>query len=328
MNLQPLTPRNPYSRYSRFLKEKFGERVYKVSVDGGLSCPNRDGTLSLQGCSYCNNRTFRPGTADRFKPVAEQVRDGMAFLRERYKARKFIVYFQPFSNTHAPLEVLVPLYESAIGHSDIVGLSVGTRPDCIDEAKLAWFENLARSFFVTLEYGLQSIYDTTLARINRGHNFARWLEAVEQTRSRGIYIGAHLILGFPWETGEQMRKTAEVLSGKGIHFLKLHHLHVVKDSALEMEFRQKPFHLLGLNEYVELVADFLERLNPSILIERLYGTAPRELLIGPVWDAGRGGIRKAIESRMKERNTWQGRLYAGRQKTAEGPRSEDRTSKV
>jgi radical SAM protein (TIGR01212 family) len=299
---------NLYNAYGGFLKEKFGERVYKVSVDGGMSCPNRDGVLSKTGCIYCNGLSFRPRTADRLRPVPEQVRDGMEFLRTRYGARKFIVYFQPFSNTYAPLEALIPLYESAMGHPDVVGLSVGTRPDCVDEEKISWFEELAKTRFVTLEYGLQSMYDRTLERINRGHDYACWVDAVERTRNRGIYIGAHLILGFPWETKEEIVRTADVLSDKGIDFLKLHHLHIVRDTPLANEYRAKPFPLPGLDAYVDLAVDFLERLSPSIHIERFMGTSPRDQLVGPMWDTTRSGIRRRIESRMRERNTWQGRL--------------------
>jgi radical SAM protein (TIGR01212 family) len=233
----------------------------------------------------------------------------MEFLKKRYRAEKFIVYFQPFSNTHAPLEDLVPVYESAIDHPDVVGLSVGTRPDCIDDGKLAWFEELSRDLFVTLEYGLQSISDNTLRRINRGHDFHCWLDAVERTRNRGIWIGAHLILGFPWETREEILLSAKTVSGTGVDFLKLHHLHVVKNTAMEREYRHNPFHLMDLNEYVDLVVDFLEQLNPAIRIERLFGSAPRDLLVGPVWDTGKSGIRHRIEQKLKERDTWQGRLY-------------------
>ncbi|MEJ2110545.1 MAG: TIGR01212 family radical SAM protein [Acidobacteriota bacterium] len=317
MDAQSPGPTVLYNRYGRFLKDRFGEKVYKVSVDGGLNCPNLDGTLSTEGCTYCNNKSFRPQTADKTKSAYEQALDGMEYLKQRYGARKFIVYFQPSTNTHAPLDVLAPLYESAIDHRDVVGLSVGTRPDCIDEEKISWFETLARTRFVTLEYGLQSVYDSTLKQINRGHDYKCWTHAIEQTRNRGIYIGTHLILGFPWENRKEILDTADVLSDKGIHFLKLHHLHVVKDSTLEKEYREKPFHLLALDEYVELVVDFLEKLNPFMIIERLHGTAPMQQLIGPLWDTGRYGIRQAIETRMKERGTWQGKLY----KNVEGLRS-------
>ncbi len=298
-----------YNAYGRFLKKKFGGRVYKVSVDGGFSCPNRDGTVGINGCTYCNNASFRPGTASRLKPVGEQVLEGMDYLRKRYGAEKFIVYFQPFSNTHASLEELIPVYESAIAHPDIVGLSVGTRPDCVEDDKIAWFEEMARNLFVTLEYGLQSIYDKTLDRINRGHDYRCWLDAVQRTINRGIWIGAHLILGFPWETREEVLQTARAISDKGIDFLKLHHLHVVKNTEMEREFRNNPFPLPGLDEYVELVVDFLERLNPTIRIERLFGSAPPDQLVGPVWNKSKGGIRHRIEQRLQERDTWQGRLY-------------------
>lgn len=309
MSSQSPFPGNRYNAYGRFLKEKFGERIYKVSVDGGFSCPNRDGTVAVDGCAYCNNSSFSPRTANRLKPVGDQVRQGIEFLKKRYGAEKFIIYFQPFSNTHAPLEDLVPVYESAIDHPDIVGLSVGTRPDCIDEEKIAWFEALARAHFVTLEYGLQSIYDRTLERINRGHDYRCWLDAMQLTRNRGIWIGTHLILGFPWETREEILRSAEAISDKRIDFLKLHHFHVVKNTAMAREYRKNPFHLLNLDEYLELVVDFLERLNPAIRIERLFGSAPREQLVGPVWNKAKGGIRHMIEKRLKERNTWQGRLY-------------------
>ncbi len=302
-------PGNRYNAYGRFLKDKFGVRVYKVSVDGGFTCPNRDGTVALNGCTYCNNSSFRPGTASRLKPVGEQVLEGMDYLKKRYGAEKFIVYFQPFSNTHASLEVLVPIYESAIDHPDVLGLSVGTRPDCIDEEKIAWFETLARTHFVTLEYGLQSIYNRTLMRINRGHDYRCWLDAMRCTRNRGIWIGAHLILGFPWETREEVLQSAGAISDKGIDFLKIHHLHIVKNTEMEREFRDDPFPLPDLDAYVELVVDFLERLNPAIRIERLYGFTPPDQLIGPVWNKSKAGIRYSIEQRLKERNTWQGRLY-------------------
>jgi radical SAM protein (TIGR01212 family) len=295
-----------YNTYGRFLREKFGCRVYKVSVDGGFSCPNRDGTLGVGGCIYCNNDSFRSRSADKLKSIADQVQDGIEYSRKRFGADKFIVYFQPFTNTHAPLETLIPLYEAAVDHPDIVGLSLGTRPDCVDDEKIAWLENLARTHFVTLEYGLQSIYDETLARINRGHNFQCWLDAMNRTRNRGIWLCTHIILGFPWETREEMLRTADILSNKGLDFLKLHHLHVVRNTLLESQYRANPFPLFELEEYADLVVDFLERLNPAICIERLFGAAPEEQLIGPVWGKSNSEIR---EQRFVARNTYQGANY-------------------
>lgn len=299
-----------YNAYGGFLKGKFGCRVYKVSVDGGFSCPNRDGTLAVGGCTYCNNDSFRPKTASSLKPVPEQVAEGIDYLRSRYGAEKFVVYFQPFTNTHAPLESLIPIYEAAISHPDVVGLSLGTRPDCVDEGKLAWLERLARNYFVTLEYGLQSIHDRTLQRINRGHDFQCWLEAMNRSRNRGIWLCAHVILGFPWESRTGMLETASVISDKGLDFLKLHHLHVVRGSAMADEYRANPFPLPALTEYVELVVDFLERLSPDIFIERLFGFATAEQLIGPVWGKSKAEIHRRILQRLHERNTYQGRLAA------------------
>ena len=298
-----------YSAYGRFLREKFGCRVSKISVDGGFSCPNRDGTLGTGGCIYCNNESFRPKSAGRLKSVATQVQDGIEYARRRFRAEKFIVYFQPFTNTHAPLETLIPLYEAAMDRPDVVGLSVGTRPDCIDDEKIAWFEKLARTHFVTLEYGLQSIYDETLARINRGHNFQCWLDAMNRTRGRGIFLCTHIILGFPWETREKMLRGAGILSDKGLDFLKLHHLHVVRNTLLERQYREDAFPLPGLEEYADLVVDFLERLNPAICIERFFGVAPEEQLIGPVWGKSSSEIRHYIEQRFVARNTRQGAKY-------------------
>jgi len=302
-----------YNAYSRFLREKFGCRVYKVSVDAGFSCPNRDGTIAVGGCVYCSNDSFRPATASRLKSVSEQVQGGIDYLKKRYAAEKFIVYFQPFTNTHAPLDALIPIYREALIHSDVVGLSVGTRPDCIDEGRIGWFEDLARTHFVTLEYGLQSSHDKTLSRINRGHDYQCWLDAMQQSRNRGIWLGTHLILGFPWETREEMLKTADDISDKGVNFLKLHHLHVVRDTEMETEYRRNPFPLFQLEDYVELVVDFLERLSSSIYIERLFGHAPEEQLIGPVWGKNKGEIRRMIRQRLVERNTYQGRLVGSEQ---------------
>lgn len=297
-----------YRAYSRFLREKFGCRVHKVSVDAGFTCPNRDGTLGKGGCTYCDNSSFRPETANRCKPVGEQVAEGIEYLKSRYRAQKFIVYFQPFTNTYAPLDDLIPLYESAIEHPDVVGLSVGTRPDCVDEGKIAWFEKLAQTHFVTLEYGLESVDDATLKRIHRGHTFQCWVDAMKLTRNRGIFLCTHIIFGFPWETRDQIVRTAEVLSGHGLDFLKIHHLHVVRGTLMADQFWKNPFPLFTLEEYADLVIDFLERLSPEIWVERLFGSAPEKQLVGPVWGKSKVEIQRFIEKRFAERDTCQGRL--------------------
>ncbi len=299
-----------YNSYGRFLRERFGRRVYKVSVDGGFSCPNRDGTVGVGGCIYCNNDSFRPKSASSLKSISVQVSEGIEYLRKRYGAEKFIVYFQPFTNTHAPLETLIPLYQAAIEQPDVIGISLGTRPDCMDEEKLSWLEKLARTYFVTVEYGLQSIYNSTLKRINRGHDFQCWLDAMDRTRNRGIWLCTHLILGFPWETREEMVHAAEVISGKGLNFLKLHHLHIVRNTALESEYQANPFPLPRLEEYADLVVDFLERLEPSIVIERLFGSAPKEQLVAPLWGKSNSEIRHSIEQRLIARDARQGKKAA------------------
>ena len=298
-----------YNAFGPFLKAKFGCRVWKISVDGGFTCPNRDGTISVGGCTYCNNDSFRPATATSLRPISEQVEQGIDYLRRRYRAEKFIVYFQSFTSTYAPLEALVPLYEAAIARADVVGLSLGSRPDCVDEAKIAFLEKLARTHFVTLEFGLESIYDKTLARINRGHNYQCWLDAMNCARNRGIWLGAHLILGFPWETRDEMLAMAEAISDRGLDFLKLHHLHVVQNTAMARDYQEQPFPLLGFEEYTDLVVDFLERLNPAIRVERLFGIAPAKQLLGPIWGKSKAEIQRRIENKLTRRNSYQGFRY-------------------
>jgi uncharacterized protein len=305
----PFPGGNRYNAYGPFLKARFGCRVYKVTVDAGFTCPNRDGTVAVGGCTYCNNDSFNPGGTAQPRPIREQVREGIEYLKMRYRARKFIVYFQPYTNTHAVPQALGELYAMALDHPDVVGLAVGTRPDCIDDAKLELFQVLARDYFVTLEYGLESIYNKTLLKINRGHDFNCSLEAIRRTRNRGIWISAHLILGFPWETRNQMLQMASAVSNIGLDFLKLHHLHVVRNTALGREYEQSPFPLLGFEDYVDLVVDFLERLNPAVKLERLFGLAPEEYLLGPRWGKTKAEVQYAIETRLVCRDAYQGRLY-------------------
>jgi len=316
----PFSGGKRFHSYGAFLRERFGCRVHKVSVDAGFTCPNRDGRAGSGGCTYCDNDSFRPATADRSVELGEQIGNGIAFLRRRYRAKKFLVYFQPFTNTYAPLEILIPLYERALAQADVVGLSVGTRADCVDESKIRWFEGLARRTFVTLEYGLESIYNTTLQRINRGHDFRCFVDAVERTRGRGIHICAHVILGFPWESDEEILETPAVISRLGIHFLKLHQLHILGNTALGREFLHQPFRLRGLEEYVDLVVRFLERLSPEVRIERLSAAAPEDRLVGPKWGRSSAQVHRQIELELGRRNTWQGRLFEFRGQARVGHR--------
>ena len=298
-----------YRTYNRWLRKQFGERVHKVIVDAGFTCPNRDGTLAVGGCTYCNNSSFRPPLAIKTAPIAEQIANGIAYLRRRVEARKFIVYFQPFTNTYRDVDYLRTLYTDALDHPDVVGLAIGTRPDCVDKEKIEMIDEIGRSTFVSLEFGVESIYDETLRRVNRGHRYTDFVDAMDLARDRSFHTGAHIILGFPWETREQWLAMADRLSGIGLDLVKIHHLHIVKGTALAREHMEKPFRLMNFEEYLDLVCDFVERLKPSIVIERLFGEAPLGMLVAPNWGRTRNQVIQGIRQRMEERDVVQGSKY-------------------
>ena len=295
-----------FRSYNKWLQEKFGERVYKVIVDAGFTCPNRDGTVAVGGCAYCNNNSFRPPSAIKTDPIRDQVREGIEYIRKRFDAHKFIIYFQPFTNTYAETGYLRELYTDAIDHPEVVGLAIGTRPDCVDEEKIRMIDEIAQRTFVSLEFGVESIYDDTLQRVNRGHDYATFLRAMELTRRRSIHIGAHLILGFPWETREQWLAMADEMSRAGVDALKIHHLHLVRGTALAAEYARRPFRVLGYEEYLDLLCDFIERLDPRIVIERMFGEAPLALLVAPNWRRTKNDLVRDIQRRFEERDVWQG----------------------
>lgn len=291
------------------MKALFGGTVYKVNVDAGFTCPNRDGTLGLSGCVYCNNDSFRPGSCRPSLSIIQQVSRGIEHVRRRFKADKFIVYFQPFTNTYAPVDELAVLYREALAVPSVVGLAIGTRPDAVDEAKLSMLESLAERYFILIEYGLQSIFDRSLDFIHRGHDYRTFREAVDLTKDRGISIGAHIIAGFPTETREETLSMAEEISGLPVEFLKVHQLQVVKDTPLQQMFREDPFHTFEYGEYLEFITDFIERTSPQIVFERLFATAPDDILIAPRWGRNRHEILKDIEIKLEERETFQGKKY-------------------
>ncbi|MDZ7292353.1 MAG: TIGR01212 family radical SAM protein [candidate division KSB1 bacterium] len=297
-----------YNPYGRFLQEKFGTRVHKVSVHAGFTCPNRDGTVARGGCTYCNIVSFTPESARPKFSVRDQIDSGIAFLKKRFAARKFIVYFQPYSNTHAPVEHLETLYRDALRHPEVVGLSIGTRPDCIDDRKLQMLAGLAQETYIGIEYGIESVYDETLRLINRGHDFACTAAAIRRTHEFGLQVTGHVILGFPNETEEQMLASATVINELGVEVLKIHNLHIVRHTELARQYHAQPFHVYSFEEWKNLVIRFLERLSPNIIIERLYGEAPRDLLIAPNWNLSRAEIVQGIEREMRRRGTCQGRL--------------------
>lgn len=305
-----------YNSFGRYMKKQFGTTVYKVNVDAGFTCPNRDGTLGFTGCIYCNNDSFRPGSCKPTMSVKEQLRNGIAYLSRRYEVSKFLAYFQPYSNTYAPVEELEIFYKEALAEPAVIGLAIGTRPDCIDSEKLALLESLTEKHFILVEYGLQSIYEKTLRFINRGHDYKTFLDAVSLTRSKGISVGAHLIVGFPTETREEMLKMADEISGIQLDFLKIHQLQVIKDTPLAEMYKENPFHTFEYEEYLDFVVDFIERLSPDIVLQRLFATAPDDILIAPRWDRSRHQITKDIQQRFIDRDTFQGKKYKGQGVTA------------
>lgn len=297
-----------YNAYGRYLQEKFGARVHKVSVHAGFTCPNRDGTVARGGCTYCNIVSFTPESARPRYSVSDQIANGIAFVKQRFAAKKFIVYFQPYSNTYAPTAHLETLFRDALRHPEVVGLSIGTRPDCVDDEKFAMLAQLARETDLTLEFGIESVYDETLRLINRGHDFACTRDAIQRAKAFDLQVTGHTILGFPTETREQMLASVEVINALRLDILKIHNLHVVRHTELARQYEREPFALFSFEEWQDFVIRYLERLSPEIVIERLYGDAPRELLIAPHWNLSRAEIVQGIEKEMRRRNTFQGRL--------------------
>ena len=300
-----------YNAFSDYQKKLFGERVQKVTVDAGFTCPNRDGTAGTGGCIYCNNDSFNPSYNTAKNSITRQIAEGVEYLKRRYRnnLRKFIVYFQPYSNTYAPLPVLKRYYEEALAFDEVVGLTIGTRPDCIDEEKLDYLQRLAENYDITLEYGLESFSDDTLKRINRGHDVQSFYNALEITKNRGIKVCTHLIIGFPWEEKSQWIESADILSDLPFDFLKIHHLHIVKNTALAIQYEREPFPLLTPHEYMEILSEFLEHLNPKIVIQRLFGESPPSMLIAPKWGIRNSLLLPMFDDYLKERDSRQGKLY-------------------
>jgi radical SAM protein (TIGR01212 family) len=296
------------------MRKRFGSTVYKVNVDAGFTCPNRDGTVGVSGCIYCNNDSFRPSSCRPTLTVSEQVQNGITYVKKRYKSEKFLVYFQPYTNTYAPVDELERLYKEALSDPSVIGLAIGTRPDAVDAEKIALIQSLAEKYFILVEYGMQSMYDKSLEFINRGHDYDTFLKALEMTSNRGIFIGTHIIVGFPTETREEMMSMSEELSNLPLEFLKIHQLQVIKDTPLEIMYRENPFHVFGYDEYLDFVTDFIERLSPRIVIQRLFAPAPDSILIAPQWGKSRQEILRDIEKRLEVRDTYQGKklnIHAG-----------------
>jgi len=302
-----------YNSYNEYFKRTFGQRVQKVSIDAGFTCPNRDGSVGTGGCSYCNNDAFNPSYCQPHKPVSQQIAEGIEFHKIRYRrALKYLAYFQTYSNTYAPLDQLKKLYSEALSYPEVVGLVIGTRPDCIDDQKLSYLSEIAQSHYVIVEYGMESTNNETLQLINRGHSHEQTAEAIIKTASYGIKTGAHLIFGLPGESRAQMLEQVDVVSQLPLTTIKFHQLQIVKNTAMAGQYLDDPkqFNLFTLDEYIDFIVQFIERLNPEIVIERFTGEVPPRFLVTKNWGLLRADqVAVRIEQELEQRNTWQGKKF-------------------
>ena len=300
-----------YFSYNHFLRQVFQSRVQKVSIDAGFTCPNVDGTVALGGCVFCDNRSFSPSRRLPRVDIRSQLDEGIRRLKWRYDVDRFLAYFQPATNTYGPVEKLRMLFERAISHPQVVGLVIGTRPDCVPNDVLDLLEELADRTYLSVEYGLQTIHDRSLDWMNRGHHYDAFLDAMERSRNRGFEICAHVMLGLPGETHDDMLATASEVARLGLDAVKLHNLYVVKNTPLAEQYEAGQVELLSRDEYVAAVVEFLELLPPSCVVERVTGEVPSDYLVAPDWCVDKMALRQAIEDEFVRRDTWQGRRYQG-----------------
>ncbi len=301
--------RKRYYDFKSFLVNRFGCRVYKLQIDAGFTCPNRDGRLAVGGCIYCDGRGSTLRQRGLLPAVAEQIRSGKGLYRNLRSAAKFIAYFQTFTNTYGPVEKLRALYDEALMQDDVIGLSIGTRPDCVDEEKLRLLQDYANSSHVWIEYGLQSMHDETLKRIHRGHDAASFLEAIGQTAGRGLFICTHIIVGLPGENRKQMLDTAKALAALPIDGIKIHSLLALRGTEAGHLYEQGDLRLMGKEDYVSTVCDILEILPPSMVIQRLTAEGYRDIFLGPAWATNKLDVLNAIDRELEKRDTWQGAKY-------------------
>lgn len=300
-----------YNSFVGYFRRKYGERLQKIVLDAGFTCPNRDGKVGRGGCTYCDNAAFHPSYSTAGKSLHQQMDEGIEFHKVRYRTTEhYLAYFQSFSNTYAPLERLKQLYEEALSHPSVVGIVVGTRPDCVDEQKLDYLAELAKEHVVIVEYGIESCYDETLRRINRGHDFDTARRAVEMTAQRGLDVGVHFILGLPGETRQMMLDSCAMINALPIRSVKFHQLQIVKGTRMEQEYAACPedFERFTLDEYLDFFVDMLERLRPDIFIERFVGEVPPRFVNETPWGLIRNvELLRLLDRRLEERDTWQGR---------------------
>ena len=301
-----------YNDFSGYFRRKFTGRVQKISIDAGFTCPNRDGSRGTGGCSYCNNLTFSPAYCNLEKSVTSQLREGIEFFSRKYTSMKYLAYFQAYSNTYAPLENLKMLYDEALAHDQVIGLVIATRPDCLTPEILDYLEELAKSHYIMLEFGIESHLNLSLEKMNRGHRFEESVWALTETARRNIHNCAHLILGLPCETHEDFLEQARIISKLPVENLKLHQLQIHKGTRLFNEYQDHPeeFQMFTVDAYLDLMVNYLELLNPKIVVERFVSEAPDDLLVAPRWGLKNFEFTVKLEKLLEERNTWQGRLFS------------------
>lgn len=300
-------PHQIYNDYGAWMRRQFPFRVQKISIDAGFSCPNRDGHISHGGCTFCDNRTFNPSYCQPSKSITEQITEGKEFFRHKYPDMKYLAYFQAFSNTYATLDTLQRRYEEALSAEDVVGIVIGTRPDCVSDEILNYLESLNQQTFMIVEYGIESVSDDTLRRVNRGHNFECSRRAIIETHNRGILTGAHIILGLPGESAEDNVRQANIISALPIDILKLHQLQIIRGTQLAAEYERQPFNLYTADEYIDLCRRYIERLRPDMVLERFVSQSPKELLVAPKWGLKNYEFANRFVNYMKRMDSWQGK---------------------
>lgn len=301
-----------YNDFPSFLRKQFPYKVQKISINAGFTCPNRDGRTGYGGCTYCNNQTFNPDYCRTEKSIAQQLEEGKRFFAYKYPQMKYLAYFQAYTNTYGELEILKRKYEEALAVEDVVGLVIGTRPDCMPDALLHYLEELNKKTFLLVEYGIESCNDETLHRINRGHTFRTTQETVERTAACGILTGGHVILGLPGERHDDLVKQATTLSHLPLTTLKMHQLQLIRGTRMATEYERCPleFHLFDVDEYIALVIDYVEHLRPDLVLERFLSQSPKELLLAPDWGLKNYEFNHRLQKRMKELGAYQGRRYS------------------
>lgn len=297
-----------YNDYGSWIRSRFPFRVQKISVDAGFSCPNRDGRLSTGGCIYCDNRTFNPSYCDRGKSIAEQLEEGKRFFARKYPEMKYLAYFQAFTNTYADIGILQKRYEEALSVKDVVGLVIGTRPDCVPDSLLDYLATLNRHTFLMVEYGIESANDDTLRRIKRGHTFETTRQALERTRARGILTGGHVILGLPGEDAAENIRQAPLISSLPVDILKIHQMQIIKGTPLARLFQEEPFHVYSVEEYIQLVSSYIQRLRKDLVLERFVSQSPKELLIAPQWGLKNHEFTHLLSHYLQSHQIYQGQL--------------------